>query len=114
VPEEEQLREWLKLNRIQVSGTGLAPLISHPSVLPMILNEMNAVAKTAKLQGFEMVKAIHLHNDLFSVQNNILTPTFKLKRDYARKVFEKEIAKLYTEIEAQEKEKKKSGIKSAL
>jgi len=113
VPDEENLKEWHKINKIPVNGTGLQALIQHPTVNPMIMAEMAAVAKAGKLQGFEMVKAIYLHHDLFSVQNNILTPTFKLKRDYARKVFEREIAALYAKIQSQEKEKK-SDSKSAL
>ena len=32
------------------------------------------------LQGFEMVRAIILEEELFAVENNLLTPTFKLKR----------------------------------
>jgi long-subunit acyl-CoA synthetase (AMP-forming) len=32
-----------------------------------------------------------LYNGTFSVENNILTPTFKLKRNVARDFFRKEI-----------------------
>jgi len=104
VPDEEGLREWAKNNKIAVAGSGLAPLLALPQVKPLIFAEMQATAKAAKLHGFEQVRAIYLHNDLFSAQNGILTPTFKLKREYARKLFAKEIEALYASIAGQEKE----------
>lgn len=47
-----------------------------------------AVGKEAGLRGFEQVKAIHLHPALFSVENGLFTPTFKLKRPQARARFQ--------------------------
>jgi long-subunit acyl-CoA synthetase (AMP-forming) len=36
------------------------------------------------LQGFEIVADIHLTTEAFTVENDLLTPTFKLKRPQAR------------------------------
>jgi hypothetical protein len=47
-----------------------------------------AAGKEAGLKGFEQVKAIHLHPELFSVENGLFTPTFKLKRPQARARFQ--------------------------
>ncbi len=59
-------------------------LSSRVQVRALILADMDAVGKEAQLRGFEFVKAIHLDADLFSVENNLLTPTMKLKRKYVR------------------------------
>jgi len=112
VPDEEALQEWAKQNKVQVTG-GLKELIKHPAVKPLIEAEMQQVAKEAKLNGFEQARAVHLHPDPFTVENGLLTPTFKLKREAAKKAFAKEIADMYAQIEAQEKANK-PAIKAKL
>ncbi|KAH0509918.1 Long-chain-fatty-acid--CoA ligase 6 [Microtus ochrogaster] len=42
------------------------------------------------------VKAIHIHCDMFSVQNGLLTPTLKAKRPELREYFKKQIEELYS------------------
>ena len=37
------------------------------------------------------MKDIYLHDDLFSVQNNLLTPTFKAKRNELQKKFQSQL-----------------------
>ena len=46
-------------------------------------------------QGFELVKKIHLSAELWSVENNLLTPTFKMKRVELKKYYQKQIDALY-------------------
>ncbi|CAE7893739.1 ACSL1, partial [Symbiodinium sp. KB8] len=43
--------------------------------------------------------AVHLHPELFSVENDLLTPTFKLKRPQAKTYFKDVIDNLYSKIE---------------
>ena len=45
------------------------------------------------------VKAIHLHKELFSVENGFLTPTFKTKRAIVVKAFEEKFQDLYEEVD---------------
>jgi len=49
------------------------------------------------LNSLERPKKIYLTADPFSVQNDIITPTFKLKRNIAKKVYDKEIKAMYDE-----------------
>jgi long-chain acyl-CoA synthetase len=60
-----------------------------------ILADLNRLAVENKFSGLEKIKQIHLTLDPFTIENDILTPTMKIKRNIARKIFDKEIAEMY-------------------
>jgi len=49
----------------------------------------------SSLTRFEAIKRIHLTMDPFTVEENTLTPTFKLRRRDAHAKFKKELDALY-------------------
>lgn len=61
----------------------------------LVLDDMLRLATENKLSGLEKPKDIYLTLDTFSIENNILTPTFKLKRNIAREVFKPQIDAMY-------------------
>lgn len=78
IPKEMKVGEWAKHHHKK--GT-FAELCANDVDLKKAIHEsLNATAKEAKLRGFEIAKAIHLDSELFSVENDLLTPTFKSKR----------------------------------
>lgn len=52
-------------------------------------------AREAGFFGFEIPQKVHLTSNAFTPDNEILTPTFKLKRNEAKKVFIRQIKELY-------------------
>lgn len=60
------------------------------------------LATANKLSSLEKPKDICIYNREFTVDNDILTPTFKLKRNIAKKVFEEQINAMYAKIESAE------------
>ncbi len=48
-----------------------------------------------QLKGFEFARDIYLESAPFSVDNDILTPTFKLKRNVARDRYQAQIDAMY-------------------
>lgn len=44
------------------------------------------------------VKDIHIHKEMFSIQNGLLTPTLKAKRPELKEYFKTEIEQLYSNI----------------
>eukprot|EP00966_Prymnesium_polylepis_P293029 6768177-Prymnesium_polylepis.1 len=65
---------------------------------------MAAMAKEAKLKGFEVPKALVLEgavNELgqgFSIDNDCLTPTFKLKRPALLKRYQAAVDEMYSSL----------------
>jgi len=49
------------------------------------------------------VAAVHLTPDLFSVENGMMTPTFKLKRPQASAEFKSAIATMYQQLDSTSK-----------
>ena len=68
--------------------------------IDLVLNEMNQVGMKTKLRGFEMVKAIYIEPTLFSVDNGMLTPTFKVKRNEAKEKYKAQFAEMYGVLNA--------------
>lgn len=50
------------------------------------------------LQGFEFVKAIHLESEPFTIEANLMTPTFKLRRSDLKEHYQTVIDDLYASV----------------
>ncbi|KAI8607699.1 hypothetical protein BC830DRAFT_1158046 [Chytriomyces sp. MP71] len=61
----------------------LKKVCESDKVKALILEDMNKIGKQYGLKGFEFARAIHLDPSGFTVENSLLTPTFKLKRNEA-------------------------------
>ncbi|KAF0449735.1 acetyl-CoA synthetase-like protein [Gigaspora margarita] len=96
VPDRDALLLWAKQNNLE--NYSYEELCELPQVKNHILQTLVKYGKANDLKGFENVKNIHLTPEQFSLQNDLLTPTFKLKRHQAKIMFQKEIEKLYSEI----------------
>lgn len=59
---------------------------------------LQTVASTEKLKHYELIKAIHLEWEPFTVDNDLFTPTFKLKRRTLIKRYQKLIDDLYSSL----------------
>ena len=59
-----------------------------------ILKQITKVAKEAKLHGYEIPKKIYLEED--GVPEEIMTPTFKVKRPVAKRYYSDKIKAMYT------------------
>lgn len=66
-----------------------------PKVHKEVMRALDKVAKSAGLKGFEMIKRVHISNDLLTVDNGCLTPTLKIKRKDVYNKYKQELDALY-------------------
>jgi long-chain acyl-CoA synthetase len=58
---------------------------------------MEAKAKEHNLTSLEKIKAVFISAEPFTVDNNIVTPTMKTKRNVAKTYFKDAIEKMYAD-----------------
>ena len=64
-----------------------------------MLKSIQEQSRAAKLFGFEQVKAVHLTPEVFSVENGLMTPTFKLKRPQLKAQYQNVLHALYAGLD---------------
>ncbi|RLO05676.1 hypothetical protein DYB28_004852, partial [Aphanomyces astaci] len=69
VPDPEVVQAWAAERKLP-DGTNLAAMAARPDLKAAILASMAEVANDAKLNGFECVKDIHVHPDVFTVEHD--------------------------------------------
>lgn len=82
------------------------PDINGEDLKKEIKRQMDEAATNAKLHGFEKAKDIYVSPEAFTVENNLLTPTMKMRRHDAKLKFEAEIKNMYATIKANEQKNK--------
>ncbi|CED83432.1 Long-chain acyl-CoA synthetases (AMP-forming) [Phaffia rhodozyma] len=77
-----------------------------------IIKSLEKLARSKGLKGYEMVKGIHLSNDPFPP--DVMTPSFKFKRQQVADHFKTELQRAYAESEANITDAKGYKMKSLL
>ncbi|OVA05479.1 AMP-dependent synthetase/ligase [Macleaya cordata] len=95
--DQDLLKAWAESEGIKYESLG--QLCNDPRARAAVLAEMDAAGKEAQLRGFEFVKAVTLVLEPFTLENGLLTPTFKVKRPQAKAYFAKAISDMYAELE---------------
>jgi len=99
VPEEEAIKKWARENNVDGD---FKHLCESDELKALMKGEVDRLARDNKLSSLEKPKEFVLSPEPFSVENNILTSTFKLKRNIAREVFQAQIDAMYVKAEAEE------------
>jgi len=63
-----------------------------------VWGEPSSASPNAPLFLFQP-KKIHLSTEMFSVENNLLTPTFKSRRPQLQERYQKEIDEMYEDLD---------------
>lgn len=95
VPDEEPVRAWAKTNLPDAANAPLSEICKSDKLKHEMLSEIRRVSKLNGLHGFETVKAVHLEPNIFTPENGLVTPTFKLKRPQLKDHYAKQIEEMY-------------------
>lgn len=96
-PEKDVLMKFAK--EVGLDTSSYDKLLESKPAKDYILKEFARIAKKDMIKSFEVPKAVHLMKEPFSVANNMLTPTFKAKREVVRKNYKEIVDKLYKEVQ---------------
>lgn len=96
--DPDVLKDWASSTGIKCEDLG--QLCNDRRARAAVLEDMDAVGREAQLRGFEFAKAVTLVLEPFTLENGLLTPTFKVKRPQAKAYFSKVISDMYAELSA--------------
>ena len=102
VPNKENLRILTDENGLK--GT-FEEICQQSKIVSKVVEDMNKVGKEEGLLAFELVKKIKLEPILFS-ENNLTTPSYKLRRNEIKNFYLKDLKKMYNAIMEEEKKGK--------
>ena len=97
VPEQTEVEKW-SITSGHVNGVTYDQLVTRATLKEAIMGEMSRLAKENDLKSFEQVKDVLITPELWSVENDLLTPTFKVKRNALKKAFHKDIEQMYSKL----------------
>ncbi|KAF4123728.1 long-chain acyl-CoA synthetase, partial [Geosmithia morbida] len=85
----------------QADTAALTAAAQDPNVRAAALKVLEDIARSHKFNSFERVRNVHLAVEPFTIENNLVTPTLKIKRPLVAKAFDDVITQLYKELESQ-------------
>ena len=93
VPDLEKVEEYALKNDILF--TDIRGLLENPEIRAMLGRRIEKVQEEHDIPGYEQVKKFVVMNSEFTMDNNEVTPTLKLKRKIVTAKFQKELDALY-------------------
>jgi long-chain acyl-CoA synthetase len=81
---------------IGVDASDLEVVCKSEALKKAVLADFNKLATENKFSGLERIKQVIVKVDPFTIENDLLTPTQKIKRNVAQKVFQEDLDYMYT------------------
>ena len=91
-----EVKKWAIEQGKDIKDTSdLVPLLNSAEFHKAVLENFLELAKANKLSGLEKIKKVYVTSEAFTIENEILTPTMKIKRNIAKDVYKPQIDKMY-------------------
>ena len=96
VPKSKDIIDFLTKKGISnVTKENYKDYFDDPDLIKDILKEIDTYSRKNDIKGFEIIKKVYLSKEPFTIDNNLLTTTMKIRRHAAKKYFLKEIENMY-------------------
>ena len=99
IPDEIWANNWARENNVEGN---FAAICQSEELNKVIMDDIQRLAAANNFSSLERPKAIYLSSDAFSVENDTLTPTMKMKRHQTSKVYKAQIDEMYKTLTALE------------
>ena len=93
--DERTIRKFAQEKKIDVEALKLPELVKDGKILQLVKDLLRKTADETGLKGFERIESVYIDPVAFADQE-LITTTFKLKRNEASALYKTEIEKLYT------------------
>jgi len=93
VADVPECKKWAAANG--VPSDDVPAMAKSAELNKAVINNLLELAKANKFSGLEKIKKCYITEEPFTIENDILTPTMKVKRNVAKKVFQEQIDKMY-------------------
>ena len=95
VPNKGKVIEFLNGKGIECNNENYKEYFENEDLKNEILKNLEDIGRKADFKGFEIIKKIYLSPEPFTVENDLATPTLKVRRHVAKKRFADKIKELY-------------------
>ncbi|XP_065057967.1 long-chain-fatty-acid--CoA ligase 5-like [Rhopilema esculentum] len=99
-PDKETIETWAQRHQMSVDFDDLC---KNETAKEAVLASMREIGSAGGLNSLEQVKAVYLLAEPFSIENDLLTPTMKVKRKKVEERYAEEIKGLYAELDGKNK-----------
>ncbi|RKP12654.1 hypothetical protein BJ684DRAFT_20819 [Piptocephalis cylindrospora] len=97
IPDTEVFLPWAR-DLVGKPSASLEDLCEDEAVERGVIEAMNVYANAGSLNGYEKVKALRLDVEEFTMDNGLLTPTFKLKRSECVQKYRGSLDAMYAQL----------------
>lgn len=84
VPNKKKVIEFLKGIGVEADFDNYKEHLNNKELKKEILKELETLGRKSDFKGFEVIKNIYLSAEPFTVENEICTPTLKIRRHFAK------------------------------
>ena len=85
----------MKTKGIEATKENVTQYYDNADLKADIVHQLELFGKENGFKGFEIIKKVYISKEPFTVDNDLVTPTLKIRRHVAKKKFQKELNEMY-------------------